>query len=152
MKIEISQLKAIENQFNKEELSEEFANYLINKSKLQNENILKITISGPLKTEEKKEIEKRIHNHFNILYQKWNNIDKYDNYFRLLLLILGIILILISEQLLSVFRELFLIAGWVVVWEIIYDELFSQIKRKRTKNIYKRLATCEINYSKENRK
>lgn len=149
MNIKINNLKDIENNFNKEELNQEFVNYLINKCQFNYDNTFQITVQGNLTEKDKKRLERMIHNHFNTLYLRWNNFDKYDNYFRILLLILGIILILISEQLLSVFRELFLIAGWVVVWEIVYDELFSQIKRKRDKKIYKMLSTCKIEFRSE---
>lgn len=61
-------------------------------------------------------------------------------------LLLGIILIIISEQFTSFLSELFLIAGWVVVWEMVYDILFTGIKRKRDLKIVKKLATCEISF------
>ena len=63
--------------------------------------------------------------------------------------LLGIILIIISEQLTLFLSELFLIAGWVVIWEVVYDILFTGIKRKRELKIAKKLSTCEINFINE---
>ena len=49
-----------------------------------------------------------------------------------------------SKQFTNIVSEIFLIAGWVIIWEIIYDILFSEIKRKRKAKIYKALATSNI--------
>ena len=79
-----------------------------------------------------------------------NKIDKYDDYFRFLLLLLGIILIIISEIFSALLSELFLIAGWVVIWEVVYDILFTGIKRKQKLKIAQKLSTCEISFIIEN--
>lgn len=79
-----------------------------------------------------------------------NKIDKYDDYFRFLLLLLGIILIIISEIFSALLSELFLIAGWVVIWEVVYDILFTGIKRKQKLKIAQKLSTCEISFISEN--
>lgn len=149
MDIKINNIKDILSPFNEKKLNEEFESYLLKECELNLKDTLTLTIVSNLKKKEQDEIEKVIHNHFFVYYEKWQKIDQLDNYFRILLLVLGIIFILISEQLNAVFRELFLIAGWVVVWEIIYDELFSQIKRKQKKKIYKNLASCKIIFIKE---
>ena len=49
-----------------------------------------------------------------------------------------------SKQFTNIVSEVFLIAGWVIIWEIIYDVLFSEIKRKRKARIYKTLASATI--------
>ena len=64
----------------------------------------------------------------------------------LILLIIGILLIIISENLISFISELFLIAGWVVIWEMVYDIIFNQLKRTKNKNHYQKLAQAQINF------
>ena len=81
-----------------------------------------------------------------------NKIDKYDDYFRFLLLLLGIILIIISEIFSALLSELFLIAGWVVIWEVVYVILFTGIKRKQKLKIAQKLSTCEISFINEKEK
>ena len=76
----------------------------------------------------------------------FNKIDKIDDYFHLILMIVGIVAIILSEKIVSLLSELFLIAGWVVIWEILYDIIFNDIKRRRTIRIYKELARCKINF------
>ena len=123
-------LKSIEdatNEFNDKLLSSNLDTYILENSKhTRNKERISLTIS-------------------NIS----SKIDHYDDYFRLLLLLLGIILIIISEQLTLFLSELFLIAGWVVIWEVVYDILFTGIKRKRELKIAKKLSTCEINFINE---
>ena len=75
-----------------------------------------------------------------------NNHFKYDDIYRLILLIIGILLIIISENLISFISELFLIAGWVVIWEMVYDIIFNQLKRTKNKNHYQKLAQAQINF------
>ena len=73
--------------------------------------------------------------------------DTLDDYFKAVLSIIGIIAILISEKFESLLNELFLIAGWVIIWEIVYDLFFKEIERQKKNKIYKSLANCKINFN-----
>ena len=138
------------NKFNELVLSDELASYIEESSKhtLNKEKII-LNVNGLKKKEEQEEFNTLIHSHYQNKVKQLNKIDKYDDYFRLILLLLGIILIIISEQFTSLISELFLIAGWVVVWEVVYDILFTSIKRKRDLKVLKKLANCQINYEDE---
>ena len=57
---------------------------------------------------------------------------------------------IISEIFSALLSELFLIAGWVVIWEVVYDILFTGIKRKQKLKIAQKLSTCEISFINEN--
>ena len=131
IKIELNNLDNATNQFNNEVLDNELDNYITNTS---------------LHILPKEQLIKLIHTHYEKKVKQLKQIDKYDDYFRMILLLLGIILIIISEHLTSFLSELFLIAGWVVVWEMVYDILFTGMKRKRSLNLYKKLATCKIEF------
>ncbi len=147
IKIELNNLDNATNQFNNEVLDNELDNYITNTSLhiLPKEAIL-LNIYGISKYQEQEQLIKLIHTHYEKKVKQLKQIDKYDDYFRMILLLLGIILIIISEHLTSFLSELFLIAGWVVVWEMVYDILFTGMKRKRSLNLYKKLATCKIEF------
>lgn len=144
MKIEI-ELKNEEqalNEFNKKEINENLNQYL--KKSLEHKPLKEVTLI--IKGTKKKELEKIIKEYYQKKYFFMKNMDNLDNYIRLALLIIGAIFLLISEQLKNVLSEFFLIAGWVIIWEIIYDCLFNEIKRKRKCKILKALANCEIKF------
>lgn len=147
IKIKLENLEEATNKFNHEVLNDELDNYITSASMhtLHKERII-LNINGLSNNNEQKELITLIHTHYQNKVKQLNKIDKYDDYFRIILLLLGILLIIISEQFTSFLSELFLIAGWVVVWEIVYDTLFTGIKRKRDLKLYKKLATCEIEF------
>ena len=124
--------------------------YILENSKhTRNKERISLTISNISSKKEQNDLINLIHSHYLKKVIQLKKIDHYDDYFRLLLLLLGIILIIISEQLTLFLSELFLIAGWVVIWEVVYDILFTGIKRKRELKIAKKLSTCEINFINE---
>ena len=146
-------LKSIEdatNEFNDKLLSSNLDTYILENSKhTRNKERISLTISNISSKKEQNDLINLIHSHYLKKVIQLKKIDHYDDYFRLLLLLLGIILIIISEQLTLFLSELFLIAGWVVIWEVVYDILFTGIKRKRELKIAKKLSTCEINFTNE---
>ena len=89
-------------------------------------------------------IKNIIQNYYKDKYLYLKKFDNLDNYIRLTLFLIGILAIFISKQFSNILSEIFLIAGWVVIWELIYDILFNEIKRKRKAKIYKILANATI--------
>lgn len=146
IKIKLENLVDATNKYNQELLSEELNNYITQNCHIHPKERIEIKINGLTKKEDQEKIKKLIHYHYQNKVKQLNKIDKYDDYFRLILLLLGIILIIISEQFTSLLSELFLIAGWVVVWEMVYDILFTGMKRKRDLKLMKKLAICEITF------
>lgn len=137
----------IYNKFNDEFLNDELDNFLLDSSKsIRPKEKIAINIKGKFTKEEEDKIKKVINNHYNHKYGHLKQIDKYDDIYRLILLIIGILLIIISENLISFISELFLIAGWVVIWEMVYDIIFNQLKRTKNKNHYQKLAQAQINF------
>ena len=146
--IKLTTIKEATNPFNESLLNEELDNYITN-SCLHTKSTEKITlnVNNLSKKEEQEQLLDLIHHHYLNKVKQLSKIDKYDDYFRLVLILLGIILIIISEQFTSLLSELFLIAGWVVVWEVVYDILFTGIKRKRDLKLCKKLSTCKISFN-----
>lgn len=146
--IELKNLESALNEFNKDILSDNLDNYLIyslNNEKLINKNI-QLNIKGINNKEEQIHLTKVIYTHYQKKNNFFNKIDNVDNIVRFILGIIGAIIILISHEFDFLLSELFLIAGWVIIWEIVYDILFNEIKRKRKKKIYDLLANSKINF------
>lgn len=144
--IELINLESALNEFNKDILSDNLDNYLIyslNNEKLINKNI-QLNIKGINNKEEQIHLTKVIYTHYQKKNNFFNKIDNVDNIVRFILGIIGAIIILISHEFDFLLSELFLIAGWVIIWEIVYDILFNEIKRKRKKKIYALLANSKI--------
>ena len=61
------------------------------------------------------------------------------------LLICGIIALFISSLLWeSVFKEIILICGTVLIWEMIETEVFADVRNKRKRKIIEKLLDSEI--------
>lgn len=146
--IKLKNIEDATNPFNESLLNEELDNYIVNNCKhISSKESIILNVNNLSKKEEQEQLLTLIHHHYQNKVKQLNKIDKYDDYFRLILLLLGIILIIISEQFISLLSELFLIAGWVVVWEVVYDILFTGIKRKRDLKLCQKLSTCKINFN-----
>lgn len=145
--IDTDNIEDLINTYNNSLLNSNFDDYLLHQLKFVNKDKIIVHFNKTFKKSDQELITNTIHNYYLDKYKKHSFIDKFDDYVHMILLILGIIFILISEKLISFLSELFLIAGWVVVWEIIYDLLFNSIKKKKLKNSYKKLANCEITFN-----
>ena len=151
LKIKLDKYKDAFNTYDQDVISESLENYINSVVKMIPLNDVKINIEGKFEEEEKDKLILAIHK----TYEKKNDyldyIDKHDHIFRLVLFLIGVILILLSYILKNIFREISLIAGWVIIWEVIYDLLFNSVKRKRKKHLYKELSNCQITFKKENK-
>ncbi len=131
--------------YNKNELNESFDSYLIAHCELlsfKNTSLI-LNIKG-LPKEDWKTLENVIHEYYLNKFKIFKKIDEVENYIRLGFFIIGTLAILISELFTSFLSELFLIAAWVIVWELVYDLLFKEIKRRKKAKIYKYLANAKI--------
>lgn len=148
--IELKNLEMALNPFNKDILSDELENYIIRacEQQLLKNKDLNINITGLNSLEDQKKLNNTIHTYYQNKNTIYNKIDSVDNYIRITLTCIGAIVILISHEFDFLLSELFLIAGWVIIWEIVYDLLFNEIKRKRKKKIFSRLSTVKINFKK----
>lgn len=140
--IEIKDCNNILNEFNDNFLSESFDHYLISSIEHKHFKTITLNING----NHPQNIEFIIKQYYKEKHLYLKKVDDIDNIIRLIMFILGTILIIISKHLNIILSEIFLIASWVIIWEIIYDILFNNPKRKRTKKIYKALAESTINY------
>ncbi len=143
--INLNSLDEALGKYNKEELSDDFDSYLIAHCAFLSfkNNLLVLNIKGLPKKNWKK-LDDIIHSYYLNKLNRYNKIDDIESYIRIGFFIIGILAILISELFTSFLSELFLIAAWVIVWELVYDLLFKEIKRRRKAKIYKYLANAKI--------
>lgn len=146
IKIELNNINDALNTFNKDIISQDLDEYIVSscEHKFFRKKSISLEFIGIKDSKDKDLLENIIHSHYKNKYSFYTKVDKFDDYYRIVLLILGIVAILLSENFVSFLSELFLIAGWVVIWEIVYDVIFNEIKRRRKENIYKKLAKSQI--------
>ena len=79
-----------------------------------------------------------------LLYNKYNNVKK------TLLFAIGMILVLLSDLFNSIFTflipEMFLIAGWVAISEVVYSILFVDGKHMVETTKARKLTECEVKF------
>lgn len=151
--VDINNKNDLFNQFNKNQISNSLAQYIITNAKigLPNKNI-KIVINQniALTTQEQKNLVNAIREYFGLRVREKTMYLRVNNTKQILLSIIGIILIVLSELLSMAFEylipELLLIAGWIAIWEVLDSILFVDSKTKIEKNIYKKLSVCEIDF------
>ena len=143
--IDINKLEELENKFNGKHINKDLDEYIMECAKLiPSKRKIILNINSKLNKNEKEMVSNLIHQYYEEKLKQYHIIDKYDDYLRIILLLLGIICILLSETFIDLLSELFLIAGWVVVWEVIYDLIFTGFKRKKIKGIYQKLSRVTI--------
>ncbi|MBQ9834326.1 MAG: hypothetical protein IJO33_03955 [Bacilli bacterium] len=151
IKIRLNNYQKAFNEYNIDRLSESLDNYIIREVRLVPLNNVGIIIEGKFNETEKRELIKKIHNYYKEKANYYDGIDKYDHVFRFILFLIGAILIILSYFFQNIISEVILIAGWVIIWEVIYDILFTNVKRKRKKYLYVKLSNCKITFEKENK-
>lgn len=151
--VNINDYSDVLEKFDNDKLSKELAEFIYEQYKSfkpkGNANI-KIIASKPLEQNQKHDLAEMIHAYFGLEVQKMLIVSKYHVYFHLFLVLIGIILIGIANlkfvASLNVFKELFVITGWVVISEVIYDIVFEKFKDKIKLKRYKKLASAKIYY------
>jgi len=77
-------------------------------------------------------------------------VSKHQTYRQIVLFLLGVILIAFSAlkilSYLYVLKEICLIIGWVMIWEVVYTLLFDDVKRRIKLKKYKQLCKAKINF------
>lgn len=148
IKIELKNINQALNEFNSNMLSNALDEYIINS--LSHANLYKknlnLEVKGLSNKEEQEKLNKVIHEHYSKKFKIFELHDNIDDYFKIIFGCFGIVAVILSNKFSFLLSELFLIAGWVIIWEIIYDLLFNEIKRKRKNKIYRLLANCKIDY------
>ncbi len=86
--------------------------------------------------------KKTIQDEYNYSLRK----HRYNNIMQIIYLLLGILILFISNFLDNsiIFQELLIIGGWVLIWEMIELEIFTDLEEQKKRRILKRLLNSEI--------
>lgn len=94
---------------------------------------------------EKETIAKTIHNYYENHLAHYLTLDRFDDIKRFFLFMIGLLFIIFSRLIhWPILSELLLISGWVAVWEMFYDVLFGEMKRKIEVRRYRTLTHSKI--------
>lgn len=131
--------------YDNSKISKDLLEYIIEESKFTKKNDkLKIVIKNNCQT--KLNYREMLYNAFKEEYK--NNVQTHlrNNILQLVLFFLGIIFIFISFQIKNneIWKEIFLIGGWVPIWETVDLELFTDVRGKRRAKVLLKLIDSEI--------
>ena len=143
--IDLDNIKDLIGTYNKRILKKELVNYLIEECFFVDKNErLKIIVNNDSNLS-KNEVLNIIKNGLENEYQKSLKRRNFDNIRQIILIVLGMIFLFLSTNInYSIFKEVFLIIGWVPIWEAINIELFTDIKEKRKRKILKKILQSNI--------
>lgn len=141
------------NQYNSNELNKDLGDYIFKKasiSKLTRKKLLKINIKTDFEMDE---FEKN--NMIDMIRAYYGNSIKVEliylknMYFKnIILFIIGVILLMIAYFFENItdflLPEIFIIIGWLAIWEMAYNFLFSNSKHYIRIKILKKLTNCYI--------
>lgn len=144
IKIDLNSKDNLTEKYNSTIVSTELINYIITQSMLfskkedfrviiNNNCGIKDDCVSMIKEGLMLEYKKSLKRHYN------NNLKEF------FLIIIGIVFLFISSKIRdNIFNEVFLIIGWVPVWEAIELEFFSDVEERKKRFILKKLLNCEF--------
>lgn len=149
----INDKEDIYNNFNSSKLSSELGNYIYNQSvgyPIKEDIKINIKIEDEVTKNEKNDIVDMIREYFGLSIRETLIYYKYNNFKKITLFILGIILIYISHFVGTIndflISEVFLIIGWVAIWEVFENILLVETKKKYKLKQFKKLVKCKISF------
>ena len=143
--IDINEENDMIEKYDNSKISQELLEYIIEKAKFtKKDDHLKIVIKNNCQT--KLNYQEMLYNSFKEEYKNNVQIHLRNNILQLVLFFLGIIFIFISFQIKDneIWKEIFLIGGWVPIWEMVDLELFTDVRGKRRAKILLKLIDSEI--------
>lgn len=153
IEININDYQDVIEKFDNDKLSSELASFIYGQCMaLPFNDIIEINIKTTcnLSKIQKDNIVDMIHSYFGLEVKKDLILLKHQNTRYFLLFLIGILLIAISNldffKNVIVISELYLIAGWVAIWEVIYKLLFEDTKKRIKLKRYKILSKARINF------
>ena len=129
--------------YNRKKVSKELVNYIIESIPYIGKNdTIKLVINSRIDNIEcipviveglKQEYEKSLKRHF------------YSNIIQIIYLIVGIIMIFLSTLIEgTILKEIFLIGGWVFIWEFIEIEIFTDTKGLSKRRLLKKILNSQM--------
>ncbi len=144
IKIDLNDEFDLINNYDKNKISNNLLEYIIKESLyIKRNDTLKIIINNKCNT--KINYKEMLTDAFKKEYK--NNLKSHNktNIMQLILLTIGIFFIFLSFQINNeIWKEIFLISGWVPIWEMIELELFNDVRDRKRKKILLKLIKSKI--------
>lgn len=147
IEIDINRVEDLCEVYNKDRVSRRLIDYVIEQAFFVKRNEkTKVVVYDKCEVGEKSLLI--VKQGLELYYKKKQQKYLYTNIKQIVLLIIGIFLLFLSFSIDSenVFKEFLLILGWVPIWEVMYSELFSDIKERRIFKVLKKLLKGEFIY------
>ena len=130
-------------EFNHEKVSRELIQYLIENVNPFEKEQIKIVIENRL---HKEECIPMIREGIKEEYEKCLHIKKYNNKVQFYYCLVGLVMLFFSFYVThdSIFKEIFLISGWVLIWDTIEIEMFSDSDNRKRQKILRKLYYSKI--------
>ncbi len=149
IKLTLKELDTARNCYNSEMLEPSLDEYLSNQIGFQDDKEFTLKVNGLKTKKEQEQFEYLLHHFYENKVELLFNQDKKSDWRRPFLLILGIVLIFISQLFsIAVVSEVLLVAGWVAIWEMVDDILFREDTRRSEIKIAKILSTISMEFEK----
>lgn len=149
----INNLDDIKNKFNDKKFSKDFYDYIEienNKNSDKKGNIINFDIVDDIKDDEKEEIQKIFKDHYSRLVDDLTEHIMAENGKEIFLVIFGLIFLslyyLFQSHDVIIISDVFLIIGWLSVWEAIYGLIFVVNENKNKLKQYKKLLNAKIKF------
>ncbi len=146
IEVDIENKEDLVEKYNKDVVSRDLIKYIIDKSlKVDYDAKIEILINNKTKLDAKNLIQEG----FKMEYKKLSNEKIRGNIIQVIYFFIGLFFLVMSRLLeeTSIFDEIFLIGGWVFIWEVVELELFHDfkngIRRKKLKQLMKSPITIK---------
>lgn len=146
IEIDLVNEEDIFEKYNKDIANKKLINYIINEADpFDKKEVIKIKINNKTRLKESEYIpiiKKSLQNEYDKCLREidHNNINQF------VYLLVGVVLLFISTIFgqAFIFEEIFLIGGWVLIWDTIEIEVFADTELKKKRVILKKLSKSEI--------
>lgn len=143
----------IHHPFHKYTLNKELVSFLYEEclGKPKNQKIdIHIFLEEMLKDDEKEEIRNLIHKHFKEEVKEIKIKKRMNHIFHLFILFFGLLFLFLSFLLKQeLIEEIFLILGWIAIWEVTENILFDNSRESLKLKRYQNLASARIYFKEE---
>lgn len=140
IEIDLKNKEDLTEKYNEKLVSKNLVDYMIEQARfIDKKDKVKVVINNQCGLS--KDCLEVIKDGLKLEYQKNLNNSKLGNIKQFFLMLIGILFLFLSTVIHEdlIFKEVFLIIGWVPIWEVIDMELFSDIKEKRKRFILKKI-------------
>lgn len=145
IKIDLYDEETLYEKYNKNMVSRKLINYMVEQAMfISKYDTVKILVNNKCKVDNN--YLEMIKDGLRIEYKKKLRNRYLNNIKQVFLLLIGILFLFISAIIKDnfVFKEVFLIIGWLPIWEVIEIELFTDVEERRKRKIIKKLLASDF--------